>query len=378
MRKSEKPFNPAKSRRAGTPGLQRRMSGSLRRLHLDFHNPAGIPGLCADFNAREFAVTIRDAGFDSVTVFALDSHGHCYYPTRAGIRHPDLKIDFLGEAVEACRREGLLVGAYIAVGSSDYVERSWCQVDALGRPRCHVDQGGYQMICLNSPHIEENILPITAEVVEKYPVDCIFYDLLHFFDEGCHCIRCKRLMERWDLSWKSPQDVRELTRRTVGIFAEKTAKFIRSIRPGLEISYNTMSIHERPAGMEHASYFDIESPATGGWGYFYFPPRARYIRTLGLPVSGMTVAFHNSWGGFGGLKSKAQLEHEAYTFIAGGAGVGIGDQLPPRGRLEKERYGRIGEILNPIRGLEPFLRSASPLAEAAIVLPPLGQGQFPS
>jgi len=62
---------------------QRRMSECLRRLHLDFHNPPGIPDLCADFDAREFAATIRKAGFDSVTVFALDSHGHCY-TQRAG------------------------------------------------------------------------------------------------------------------------------------------------------------------------------------------------------------------------------------------------------------------------------------------------------
>ncbi|MCG2659852.1 MAG: alpha-L-fucosidase [Kiritimatiellae bacterium] len=354
------------------------MSACLRRLHLDFHNPAGIPDLCADFDAREFAVTIRKAGFDSVTVFALDSHGHCYYPSHKGIRHPDLKIDFLGEVIEACHHEGLLVGAYFAVGSSDFAKQSWCQVDTQGHVRSHLEQGGYQMVCLNSPHIEQTILPVTAEVLDNYPVDCIWYDLLHFFDEGCHCQRCRALMKEWNLSWESARDVRELTRRTVGVFADKTARFIRRTHPAMQISYNTMSIHERPSGVEHAAYLDIEAPATGGWGYFYFPPRARYLRTLGVPVAGMTVAFHKSWGDFGGLKSKAQLEHESYTYIAGGAAVGIGDQLPPRGRLEKERYRRIGEVLNPIRDLEPFLRGAHPLAEAAIVLPPLGQGQFPS
>ena len=132
--------------------------------------------------------------------------------------------------------------------------------------------------------------------------------------------------------------MRELTRRTVGRFADRTAGVIRGIRPSMEVTYNTMSIHERPAGIEHAAYLDVESPATGGWGYFYFPPRARYLRTLGVPVAGMTVAFHGGWGDFGGLKSKAQLEHECFTHIAAGAAVGIGDQLHPRGRLEQERY----------------------------------------
>ena len=357
---------------------KQRMSQSVRRLHLDFHNPAGIPDLCADFDAAEFAATIREAGFDSVTVFALDAHGHCYYPTCRGVPHPDLKIDFLGQAVAACRNEGLRVGAYIAAGMSDYTPVRWCQVDAAGQARTFPEQGGYQMVCLNSPHVERTILPVTEEVMRNYPVDCIFYDLLQFFDEGCHCRRCQSLMREWRLLWRSPADVRQLTRRTVGLFADKTAALIHGRNAAVEISYNTMSIHERPAGIEHAAYVDVEAPATGGWGYFYFPPRARYLRTLGLPVSGMTVAFHTSWGGFGGVKSKAQLEHECYTFIAGAAGVGVGDQLPPRGRLETARYERIGDVLQPIREMEPLLVNARPVVEAAIVLPPLGQGQFPS
>ena len=355
-----------------------KMSQCLRRLHLDFHNPVDIPDLCVDFNAKEFAATIREAGFDSVTVFALDSHGHCYYPTRCGKRHPQLAMDLLGAMLDACHQADLLVGAYIAVGAGDDVAPEWCQVNARGRRRSFEEQGGYQLVCLNSPHIEQNILPITEEVVRQYPIDCVFYDLLYFFDEGCHCPYCLARLQEWGLKGDSAADWRELTRRTVGVFAERTAQCIRRLSPTVEITYNTMSLHERPAGMEQAAYLDVESPATGGWGYFYFPPRGRYLRTLGIPVAGMTVAFHKAWGDFGTLKSKAQLEHECYTNIAAAAAVGIGDQLPPRGRLEKERYQRIGAVLNPIREMEPWIRDAQPMAEAAIVLPPLGQGQFPS
>ncbi|MHB9023787.1 MAG: alpha-amylase family protein [Armatimonadota bacterium] len=355
----------------------KRLSECTRRLHLDFHNPPGVPDLCADFDPAEFAETIARAGFDSATVFAQDSQGHGYFPTEVGVRHPQLTRDLLGEMVEALHAREITAGAYIAVGCSSYSQPEWAQVDAQGHPRRFVDQGGFSQVCVNSPYVETNILPLTAEVLRRYPVDCVWYDMLFFFDEGCRCQYCLERMKRHGLDPDDPLEMRRHMRDTIDEFVVKTRRLADTIRPDVEMTYNGLSIHERPRGIQQAAYVDVEALATGGWGYFYFPSKARYLRTLGKPVAGMTAAFHESWGDFGSLKSRAQLEYECYTFLAAGSAVGIGDQLPPRGRLEPARYARIGEVLNPIAALDPWLRDARPLAEAAVLLYPLAQGQFP-
>jgi hypothetical protein len=353
-------------------------SAAHRRLHLDYHNPAGIPDLAADFDGAEFAATIAGAGFDSATLFAQDAHGHVYFPTEVGVRHPALQIDLFGEQVAACQARGITVGAYLNTGCSDYAPAECVQHNADGTSRELVGGGGYRLICLNSPYIEENVLPLSREILERYPVDALWFDLLFFHDEGCHCRWCVERMSRLGLDPKSPADVRAHMRGSVDEFAQKVAALIAAVKPGTEFTLNGLSLHERPAGLDLAAYVDIEALATGGWGYFYVPCKARYLRTLGKPVMGMTAAFHNTWGDFGTLKSRAMLEHEVYTFLAAGIEVAIGDQLPPRGRLEPARYARIAEVLGPVANLRPYLDGATPLVEAAVVLPPLAQGQFPS
>ena len=353
-------------------------SAAHRRLHLDYHNPAGIPDIAADFDGAEFAATIAAGGFDSATVFAQDAHGHSYFPTEIGVRHPHLQIDLLGEQVAACQARGITVGAYLNTGCSDYAPDDCLQCNPGGVPRTLADGGGYRLICLNSPYIEDNVLPLSREVLERYPVDALWYDLLFFQDAGCHCRWCRERMAAHGHDPASPADLRAHMRGSTGDFARKVAALIVECKPGVEFTLNGLSLYERPEGLDLAAYVDIEALATGGWGYFYVPCKARYLRTLGRPVMGMTAAFHNTWGDFGTLKSRAMLEHEIHTILAAGIEAAVGDQLPPRGRLEPARYQRIGEVLNPVAGLRPYLDGAAPLAEAAIVLPPLGQGQFPS
>lgn len=354
-----------------------KFSECKRRLHLDFHNPAGIPDIAADFEAAAFAQTVRKAGFDGVTVFAMDAHGYCYFPTEKGTPHPSLRMDLLGDMVRGCREEGLKVGAYVSVGCNDHAMPEWLQIDKDGKPRTFIEQGGYQMVCINSPHVERNILPVTSELVERYSLDAIWYDMLFFFDEGCRCRYCLDRMAGMGLDPAEPVDMRAHMRGSVDAFVDKSASLIRQTCPDMEVTHNGLSIHERPAGLAQASYIDVEALATGGWGYFYIPTKVRYFRTLGKPVTGMTSAFHRSWGDFGTLKARALLEYEVYTILAAGGTVAIGDQMLPRGTLETARYERIGEVLNSVALLDEWMAGATPQAEAAILLYPLAQGQFP-
>jgi hypothetical protein len=112
---------------------------------------------------------------------------------------------------------------------------------------------------------------------------------------------------------------------------------------------------------------DIEALPTAFWGYYYFPTNVRYARTMGKSLYGLTGRFHRSWADFGGLKHPNQLRTELAGIIANGAHCGIGDQMPPSGRLDPAVYDTIGVAYAEIERLEPFLEGAAPVTEAAIV-----------
>jgi hypothetical protein len=65
---------------------------------------------------------------------------------------------------------------------------------------------------------------------------------------------------------------------------------------------------------------------------------------LGVDVLGQTGKFHTSWGDFHSFKSLAALQFEVFRMLAMNAKCMIGDQLPPRGRIEPHVYELIGKV----------------------------------
>lgn len=82
------------------------VASRYRQIHLDFHTAPQIPDVGADFNADEFIQTLLDAKVNWITLFGKCHHGMSYYPTQAGIMHPSLKFDLLGEQIEVCKSMG--------------------------------------------------------------------------------------------------------------------------------------------------------------------------------------------------------------------------------------------------------------------------------
>src|SRR5213075_3272233 len=94
----------------------------------------------------------------------------------------------------------------------------------------------------------------------------------------------------------------------------------------------------------------------------------RFARTLpGIPYMGMTARFHKSWADFGGLKPYPALEYETSQMIAHGARCSIGDQLHPRGTLDRAAYQLIGRAYARIEAREPWLVDAKPLTQIAVL-----------
>ncbi len=340
----------------------------FRQIHLDFHTSPLIPDVAVDFDPEEFARTLRDAFVNSVTVFAKCHHGMSYYDTKVGIKHPSLKRDLLGEMVEACHRYGIRVPVYISVVWDNWAAEhhpEWRQVNREGKfIGAEPFQPGWKWLCLNTPYADY-VAAQTEEVVKGYEVDGVFFDIVMQWE--CYCEKCRRDMQAQGLNPADSADARRFAQQVCRRFMARVNEIVKHYRPNASIYHNSRL---RIGTSQEAGLYthqEIESLPTGGWGYLHFPFFARYVRTVWREFLGMTARFHRSWADFGTLKNEAALAYECFHALALGGKCSIGDQLHPRGRLDKAVYERIGRVYQRVAELEEWCEGAEGVAEIAIL-----------
>lgn len=366
----------------------------FRQVHLDFHTSPCIPDVGQDFDPEEFAKTLQEAHVDSINIFSKCHHGYCYYPTRVGTPHPSLKRDLLGEMVEALRRHNIRCVVYTTVvwdelAASTHPE--WRQVDQEGRfiGRGPLESRGWQYLCLNAKEYLDYVCAQVEEVLALYDVDGIWYDIIVQHPSGCFCHNCQKSMRAKGLRLDSKED-----RLAHNLEVERQAmarlfKTVKEKKPDALVVFNTrMRLHNNPQKgirpeQEYMTHFEIESLPTGGWGYLHFPMLARYCASLGKEMVGMTGRFHYSWGDFGGLKAQTALEYECFRSLALGAKCSIGDQLHPRGKLDRATYKLVGSVYAKVKDKEPWCSDAKLLADIGVLIceepegPAFGFGEVP-
>jgi hypothetical protein len=209
-------------------------------------------------------------------------------------------------------------------------------------------------------------------------VDGIFFDIVMQTRPGCLCNACRVTLHA---RGKDGSDDAALTEQSLTIardFMHRMTTLVHGIRPQASVFYNSrLRVSADPHSgvrpeLPYYTHAEIESLPTGGWGYNHFPVYARYFQTLGKDVVGMTARFHKSWADFGGIKHQAALEYECFSMLASGAKCSIGDQLHPRGALERPAYDLIGEVYRSVEAKEPWCRDAYAVAEIGVML---AQGQ---
>ncbi|MBR4673161.1 MAG: beta-galactosidase trimerization domain-containing protein [Victivallales bacterium] len=335
-----------------------------RAVHLDFHTMPGIDDLGSQFNGKEFAATLRDAGVEYVNVFAKCNLGFCYYPTKVGYIYPDLKRDLLGEMVDACHNEGIRVAAYFNVGLSHehaLRHRDWCSVNKLGQVyKFDVMNHWFRTMCFNSPY-RDLILQMVDEVLEAYPVDGLLFDSLT--PTPCYGIECVEKAEALGLDMKNDDDVRKLAFQSSLDMKDSIIAKATERRDNLFMYFLGLEAAYQPTHQE------LEVLPQGGWGYDYLPARIRYIRTLGKPYSTMTGRFQGSWGDLGGIRPEPALLYDCLNSVVNGGNCCIGDHLHPRCRLEPAVYKMIGNVYSTIAKLDEWTDGAKPVTEIAILAP---------
>lgn len=366
---------------AGSPGRRLWWSDPgatsipTRKIHLDYHNSEHLTSIADDFDAESFASTLSGAAVDAIVLFAKDMHGYFYYPSATGPEHPALGgRDLLGAQIDACRSAGIQVFAYYCTSwdnSLALVHPEWLSIKRDGSnylPR-EDETPGWTALCMSNDAFVELMLQHTSEILERYPVDGIWYDMpLTNADQECFCVNC---LHHFRDAGESPLDRAAQGRRTHELLVrwlERSSAHALALRPDLIIDNNQQTRLGLAGRIPYLTNVDVEALPTGEWGYGYFPIMSRFVRALSVPFTGLTGRFQTSWADFGGLKSEAQLRVELAAIVAAGGSLSVGDQLHPSGRLDDAVYRRIGDGYRFIDEIDEYLRGSTTVAEAVLLV----------
>jgi hypothetical protein len=349
-------------------------AGRNRRIHLNFHTPYWVRSVGDTFDGEEVIETLTRAGVNEVTaVFGLCSCGNAYWDTRRDdLRHPGLAKDMVDELLRGARGSGVHVSIHFAVGCNNrLIERKpeW----AMARRDGSLLDGGpsktWAWPCLNSPHLDENVLPLLEEFLERYRPDGLFLDMVTFAEETCFCSWCLERMREEDVDPDDPLGSEEFRARTIDRVIERASTVVRARAPGIALTVNNQTRFGRLLRRrDQLDFVDVE--ALMSWGALGYPMRVRYARSGGLPIAGMTTRFLKDWDYFGTLTPLAQMKSECASFLSTANAVCIGDHPQPSGRLDPFVYERIGHALSYVRERERWSIGARAINDVAVLVDP--------
>lgn len=357
-----------------------------RQVHLDFHTSEMMENVGHEFSKTQFQQALKLGKVNSINVFAKGHHGWCYYDTKIGERHPNLKFDLLQSQIDACHEAGVRVQAYFTVG--------WSAKDAREHPEWIIKSkegeafnfGGkitpeiakgeaplpfYTWDAL-SPEGEylDLILAHVRELVDNYDLDGYFFDIIPIQYYNYNQLSVEDMIAN-GVDTDNEVEVEKYHIQKMEKFLSETRKIILSKNPDASIFYNWTTHFSIEQSLDYGlekynTKFDLEDLPTTWDGYDLFPLRMKYYANLGKECVAMSGKFHTAWGEFGGFKHKDAILYEAASMVAFGANVNFGDQLHPAGMMDMGTYENIGYAYDYIEKIEDYGIGAKHEAAVAV------------
>ncbi|MFT4007735.1 MAG: family 10 glycosylhydrolase, partial [Lacrimispora sp.] len=213
-----------------------------------------IRDIDANMDVDTYITTLKDFG---ANVLQIGCGGiSSFFPTKLPYQTPSpyLKGDFIGEVVEKAHKNDIKVITRFDF-SKTHVRMledhpDWYYRKADGSPLLYHDTAA---TCVNGQYQQEYSLEIIREVIEKYPVDGIFFNMFGYLTRDysgnysgiCQCDNCKRRFREMfgetlplaededDPVFRKYQKFKEIT---VGEILEKIRRTTKSVSEDIAVS----------------------------------------------------------------------------------------------------------------------------------------------
>ena len=339
----------------------------LCRSHPDFHIPAGIV-VGEGFDGDALGRQLSEAGADSIAIFAKCHYGHAYYPTEIGTPHPQLQCDLLGEAVKGCNKHGVGVTAYLSVfydTAAVAKHPEWLLQKVPTDYASSLEPDNYSPTCVNSGYIEEDLIPMSIEVADKYDVDELFYDTMTWF-RPCFCNKCQNKFGKEIPADDSHPNWPEFVvwyRKCFDDAFLKITNAVREAHPDVGVIFNwKWGVREpsaAPKGIDHLS--------SDYWGSGKISSyHSRFYASTGLTYDYMCGRFRHGLGEWDNTTDETLL-YTSSAAVANGAGYYIIDRMLPNGTLEPRAYDAMKIVFSHINDRRKYLENTTPVKDIGVI-----------
>jgi hypothetical protein len=131
-------------------------------------------------------------GMSEAIIFGKDHTGFCFHPTQIGVPHPKLMTNLTKGMIDELHERNMKAIAYVNFGMDGEAARrhpEWRQEHDRGVYMSTEDH--YANLCLYAGYLDDYLLPVVKEIIQKYGADGIFFDTMSAFGYCC-CPVCRK------------------------------------------------------------------------------------------------------------------------------------------------------------------------------------------
>jgi hypothetical protein len=338
-----------------------------RRNVLDMHIPDWNPEFLSKFDPNNYIDMLKLAGAQSAVVYTHSHAGACFYPTKVGHMHQNLKgRDIFGEVLNICHKNNIKVVAYFSLIFDTWAYRNHPDFKIIDADGCGVnDKSRYGVCCLNSPY-RDYVVAHIRELCQNYDFDGIRFDMT-FWPDVCHCKFCKEKYQKevggqiptepnWsDPNWVKFQRARE---RWLTEFAALATSTVKAIKPNVSVEHQCSTLLSPWIQGSTVDLFDncdfLQGDFYGGKLQSSFVNKLLYNLTKNKP-HGFETSSAVSLRDFTILKSPELLKAKAFCAMANSGAFIFIDTIDPAGTINPAPYSRLRDVWNQTKPYEKYL-----------------------
>ena len=355
---------------------------NLRRILVDMHIPDWDDRMLRDFSPLKYAEMMKLANITTAEIYAGSCLGLCYWPTKVGFPHKQLKgRDILGDTVKACNKAGINAQLYLNV---------WCRAgyDAHPEWRMILENGEgnrehqstrYGLCCFNRG-FGKMFLKEVDELNSRYDGVGLWIDMIGWFAYICYCPECTarfRKESAYDeipryIDWNDPHWLAYEACRECWLteFGHQIVETVKTRTPERTVTLQSASIIVGWSGAMNLDFLSHSDFLAGDFTGDSIEQSAVCKMFTALsknrPMEFMTprcetLTQHTT------ERSYINLLMRSYAALANQASFTLIDAIDPFGTLDRRFYEHAHAINTSYSRYEKYISSSSvPCADVAI------------